>query len=215
MARTPLAAAPWQHRPYCALPNPNHMPSPWCLPCLQAVSRSPGLQEILKRTRCSSEYLWRACKRSDPALQFKKESVKPAFTDEEMQERVDFCYKMLNEPPEWLHGIVYMDESSVPLSPRPVLVIGRKGQEALAVDARIRKDKRQIEYIHYMLSVCWATGLVKLDILSFTKGYDDPVQYKASVPLHPAAHPCLPVCCPAHLERCATLVLVITGSIEE
>lgn len=185
------AHAQHRTRPTSTQRNPCHNPRPWPSPCVQAVKKSPVLQDIVKRARCTPQHLWRVAKVEDPKLRFVMESLKPAFTEAEMKERVEFCYKMLSEPPEWLHGIVFMDESSVPLSPRPIHVIGRKGEEALRLDPRTRKDKRQVEYIHYLLSVCWATGLVKLDILSYTDGYNDPVQYYVSPPLPADVHtPC-------------------------
>lgn len=136
-----------------------------------------------------------------------------------MQERVEFCYKMLSEPPEWLHGIVFLDESSVALSPKPQRVICRRGKEALVTDPRTRKDKRQIQYLHYMLSVCWATCLVKLDILSFTKGYVDPVQYYVSGCCPPPAAarqppPSWSACSLAHLHARFLHFLSIAGSVQ-
>lgn len=175
---------------------------------MQAVTKSKKLQRILSDTKVTPDYLWRQAKQVDSRLTFKDTSVKPAFTKEEMEERYNFCMDMLSEPPEWLHGIIWEDESSVPCCPQPIRVMGRRGDEVLFTDARVRHDKRNIPWIHYMLSVCWATGLVKFDILSYTTKYDAPVQYYVShpgcccsLPCSPLPWLCGPVC---HSCECST-----------
>jgi hypothetical protein len=189
-----------------SLPTPQCTPlgcccsKPWLAhsPCVQALDKSPVLRGILEASNTTPEYLWRQAKQADPRLQFKWTTVKPAFTEEEKLQRINFCLAMLSEPPEWLRGIVWMDESSVPFTIKPIRVIGRRGKEALQTDSRIARDKRKIPYIHYMLSVCWATGLVRMDILSFSAGAHDPVQYYVSVGCRcPAA--CTPTSSLGHL----------------
>jgi len=167
-------------------------------PCVQAFEKSQVLQDILEASNTTPEYLWRRAKKADPNLQFRFTTVKPAFTEEEKLQRINFCLAMLSEPPEWLHGIVWLDESSVPFTVRPIRVIGRRGTEALQTDPRIPRDKRKIPYLHYMLSVCWATGLVRMDILSFSAGAHDPVQYYVSVGCRCAAA-CTPTSSLGHL----------------
>lgn len=138
-------------------------------------------------------------RKEDPRLAFVKPVLKPAYTDKELEERAKFAAAMLLEPPEWLHGMVWVDESSVPVDPQPQRVIGLKGHEILLTDKRKVTDVRKVPYIHYMLAVSWATGLVKMDILSYTKGYHDPVQYYVSRFPRPAlARPA----CPPTLARC-------------
>ena len=149
-------------------------------PCLQAIQKRPQLQRILREANCSAAYLWRQAKLADPTLTMKQTTVKPEFTEAEKEERLEFCMELLNQPPEWIKGIVWEDESSVPLCPQPMRVIGHKGEEALFTDPRIPADKRKIPWIHYCLSTCWATGLLRMDILSYTKDAEDPIQYQVS-----------------------------------
>lgn len=165
------------------------MPGLPCPPSLQALRKRPRLREIIQRTGVTPEHLWVLARQVDPSLKFVKPVLKPEYTKAELEERVQFCFDMLNEPPEWLRGIVWVDESSVPLDPQPQKVIGHKGKETLLTDPRKITDKRKVPHIHYMLAVCWATGLVKMDILSYTKGYNDPVQYYVSAAAPPAAPP--------------------------
>lgn len=165
-------------------------PLPLCS-CLQAIEKREKLADILKRTRVKPEYLWRKAKQHDPKLRFKMTVVKPEFTEEEKLERVNFCLKMLAEPPEWLNGIVWVDESSVPFDPKPCKAIGRAGEELLTPDPRAHHHNASIPWIHYLLAVNYAVGLVKIDILSYTKGHFDPVQYYVS-----ASRPLFALACP-------------------
>ena len=125
-------------------------------------------------------HLWRRAKQRDPKLTMKLETLKPEYTEEEKQRRYEFALQLLQQPPEFLRSIVWLDESSVPLSPEPIKWIGRKGEDLLQTDRRAAKDKRKITYIHYLLAVCYAHGLVRLSILSYTKGYDNPIQFYVS-----------------------------------
>ncbi|KAL4431248.1 hypothetical protein ABPG75_006504 [Micractinium tetrahymenae] len=99
-----------------------------------------------------------------------------------MEERYNFCIDMLSQPPEYLHSIIWEDESSVPYDPQPQKVIGQRGKEILITDPRKHTDKRHVPYIHYALAVCWAAGLLDFRILSYTKGYDCPIEYHVSDP---------------------------------
>lgn len=140
------------------------------------------LKDIIARSGVSPDYLWRCAKKKDPKLRFKLTAVKPEFTDKELRERVLFCYKLLAEPPEWLHGMVWIDESSVPLCPMPYMAIGRAGAEILVTDKRKPHHAKKTPWIHYLLAVNWAVGLVKMDILSFTPGFNDTMQFYVSAP---------------------------------
>ena len=92
----------------------------------------------------------------------KKESIRPAFSEKDKQIRYEFALKMLQEPPEFLHSIVFMDESSVPFTPAPQRQVAVKGEDVLHTDERVPHDKRQITNLHYLLAVCYATGLACL-----------------------------------------------------
>lgn len=184
------------------MPSPNLLSSnPLPLPALlQACSKNKHLRAIIAGTQVSPDYLWRQCRKHNPKLRFIKTTVKPKFTPAQKEKRMKFCMDMLEKGDNlaaFLHSIVWEDESSVPLDPQPLRVIGLRGQEALEADPRKHTDVCQVPWLHYMLSVCWATGLVKLDILSWTPGYDDPIQFFVSVPAPrlpaPAALHCSPI----------------------
>lgn len=201
----PRQAQPCALRPCAAQPRAAIPPHP---PCMQALQKSEKLQKILAETGVKLDYLWRQAKRVDPKLCFKDTTVKPEFTKTEMEQRCNFCMDMLNEPPEWLHGIIWEDESSVPVCPQHTRVIGRHGEEALVTDKRMARDVRQVPWLHYWLAVCWATGLVKFDILSYTRKYDAPVQYYVSHPGCCCCLPCSPLPClcgaACHSCECST-----------
>lgn len=206
MARSPPAHA----RAARHVQSTWHLPSPNTRqphsPCLQAIQKRPKLQSILKEANCSAAYLWRQAKKADPTLTMKNTTAKPEFTEEEKKERFDFCINLLSQPPEWIKAIVWEDESSVPFCPMPMRVIGHKGEEALFTDPRIPADKRKIPWIHYCMSTCWATGLLRMDILSYTTDADDPIQYQVSAPMQ---------CCPrpAHLSALHSIRLSIAASV--
>lgn len=140
----------------------------------------------------SPAYLWKRALDRDSTLMLKKESIRPAFSEKDKQIRYEFALKMLQQPPEFLQSIVFMDESSVPFLPAPQRQIAVIGEDVLHTDKRVPHDSRQIQRIHYLLAVCYATGLVKLEILSFTKGYDAPIQFYVSR--------CCRCCCLPHLN---------------
>lgn len=175
-------------------------------PCLQAVHKRPKLLDILRDAHCSAAYLWRKAKEADPKLTMKMTTAKPEFTEEEKEERYNFCMDLLNEPPEWIKGCVWEDELSVPFCPMPMRVIGHKGEEALFTDPRIPTDKRKIPWIHYCMATCWAKGLLRMDILSYTKQAEDPIQYQVSALLQYCP-------CPAHLCTLHSILFVIAASI--
>jgi hypothetical protein len=166
---------------------------------LQAFQKRTHLKELLaaKADRgVTMEYIFTRAQLADPTLVIKKAVLRPEFTTQEQEQRCEFALKMLNEPPEWLKGIVFMDESSVPVDPQPQTYIGERGKEYVKTDKRKRKHPLQIPRLHYELAVCYATGLLSLDILSFTSGYDDPVQYyvsgcAAASGCEPMPHPAL------------------------
>jgi hypothetical protein len=146
---------------------------------MQACLKSTYLRNKVEQGY-APEYLWRRALERDKTLMLKKESIRPAFSAKDKQIRYEFALKMLQEPPEFLHSIVFMDESSVPFTPAPQRQVAVKGEDVLHTDERVPHDKRQITNLHYLLAVCYATGLVKLEILSFTKGYDAPIQFYVS-----------------------------------
>ena len=155
----------------------------------------------------SPEYLWRRARERDPTLMLKKESIRPAFIEKDKKARLDFALRMLQKPPEFLHSIVFMDESSVPFIPLPERHIAVKGEDVLHTDRRVPHDKRQIVYIHYLLAVCYATGLVKMEILSYTKGYDARTQFYVSV--------CCCCCCCPHLNWADPVMQPIAGGVHD
>ena len=146
---------------------------------MQACNKNPYLRQKVMEG-LSPAYLWRRATEVDAELMLKKESIRPAFSERDKKTRFEFALKMLQEPPEFLHSIVFVDESSVPVTPVAGRQIAEKGEDVLHTDIRVPHDFRQTPYIHYMLAVCYAVGLVKLEILSFTKGYDDPTQFYVS-----------------------------------
>jgi hypothetical protein len=197
------------------VPSPALAPTdPPTLPSLlQACESNAKLRAIIAETEVSPDYLWRKAREFEPKLTFIKTTVKPKFTKAQMEERFAFCMDMLEKGEgltDFLHSIVWEDESSVPLEPQPLRVIGLRGREVLVQDPRKHTDKRKIPWIHYMLSVCWATGLVKLDILSYTPGYDDPIQFYVSVPAlaRPRFCPHAP-----HLARSLPVLLAVAASV--
>lgn len=147
--------------------------------CLQACKKNKYLRDLVAQGH-SPLYLWRRAKQRDPKLTMKLETLKPEYTEEEKQRRYEFALQLLQQPPEFLRSIVWLDESSVAINPKRSQRIGRKGEDLLSTDRRVVKDKRQIQYIHYLLAVCYAHGLVRLSILSYTKGFDNPIQYYVS-----------------------------------
>lgn len=149
-------------------------------------------------------YLWRRACRKDPKLMLKKESIRPEFSDEDKQIRYEFAMKMLQQPPEFLHSIVYIDESSVPFKPSAQRQIAVIGEEVVHTDKRVPHHPSQLIQLHYLLAVCYATGLVKLEILSFTKGYHDPIQFFVSVG-----------CCMPHLNWSNSVFQPIAGSVHD
>ena len=56
------------------------------------------------------------------------EILRPEYTAEEKLRRYNFCLSMLEQPPEFLQSIVWIDESSVPIDPAALTYIGTKGQ---------------------------------------------------------------------------------------
>ncbi len=166
----------------CYPPTPPPAPRPCyptqhCLPapsCLQACERNTKLADIIQRTGVTADYLWRKARAKDPKLTFKGITIKPKYTEDELDKRFTFCLDMLSAGMPYLRSIVFIDESSVALDPQSTLAIGRKGTELLVIDPRKQRDKREVTWIHYLLATCWATGLLTFEILSFTKGWDNP-----------------------------------------
>jgi hypothetical protein len=174
---------------------------------VQACERNPKLKDIIHRTKVTPDYLWRKAKERDPKLAFKGITIKPTYTEEEKDKRFTFALDMLTAGTDFLHSIVRIDVSSVPVDPQRTLAIGRKGQELLVIDPRKKRDKREASWIHYLLATCWAVGLVKCDILSFTPDYDnpnDPVFHVSA-----AAKPC-----PAHHGWAVAFWFVVSRSVE-
>ena len=156
--------------------------------CLQACKRNPYLQSLVAQGH-SVAYLARRAHESNRKIRLGHETLKYQFSAAEKRRRLAFAIEMLNQPPEFLKSIVWVDESSVPLVPAPRTYIGTAGDNYTRTDPRIPSDRRKIPYIHYILAVCYAEGLVQLDILSFTKGYANPVQYYVSKGLSFPASP--------------------------
>lgn len=146
---------------------------------MQACLKHPFLRELLARG-LTWQHIKKRAKSVDKTLRIRKAELKPAFSNKHKQARYDFCMDMLSKPPEFLQSIVWVDESSVPFVPAPPHYVGNIGDHYTVTDSRVPKDKRHTLYIHYILAVCYATGLVRLDILSFTPGYDNPIQYQVS-----------------------------------
>lgn len=157
---------------------------------MQACRRNQFLKH-LRSTGLSVAYLRARARDINPKLMLKVERLKPEFSDADKERRVKFCKEMLDKPPEFVKSIVWIDESSVPLTPVPQTYIGERGEERYTrTDPRMGKTVWDKPRLYYLLAVCYATGLVKLDILSFTPGYEDPVQYLVSAAAQPPAASC-------------------------
>ena len=87
--------------------------------CLQACLKSTYLRHKVAMEGYSPAYLWKRALDRDSTLMLKKESIRPAFSEKDKQIRYEFALKMLQQPPEFLQSIVFMDESSVPVLPAP------------------------------------------------------------------------------------------------
>jgi hypothetical protein len=168
---------------------------------LQACARNTDLQRLVQQG-FTPEYLARKAKKADPTLKVGIEILRPEYTAEEKLRRYNFCLSMLEQPPEFLQSIVWIDESSVPIDPAALTYIGTKGQYYTRTDPRRHKDKRQITYIHYILAVCYAHGLVHMDVLSFTHEYHDSVQYYVSAAARHRSPAMAQPCCAAHSLCC-------------
>jgi hypothetical protein len=157
---------------------------------------------------CTPAYLAKRAKDANPKIRIAHETLKYQFTAAEKERRLKFAIEMLAQPPEFLRSIVWIDESSVPLVPAARTYIGTRGDNYTRTDPRIPGDRRRIPYIHYILAVCYAEGLVKMDILSYTKGYANPIQFYVSG----GSHPFCPSPSPPRAQSCsAGHSLVNTG----
>ena len=114
---------------------------------MQACERNAKLKDIIARTGVTPDYLWRKARAKGPQLAFKGITIKPVYTKAEVDKRCEFCLDMLTKGTEFLHSIVWIDESSVPVDPQRTLAIGRKGQELLVVDPRKHRDIREVPWI--------------------------------------------------------------------
>ena len=136
------------------------------------------------------EQIWRACRRVDPTLTRLTETLKPAFSKEDMRERYEDALTSLKRPLSYWKTMIYIDEFSVELRPRPRRFIGRKGSEQLRTDKRCKHHPKQIKTLHVLLAVCYATGLVCLLPLAHCAGYTAPRTYYVS-----------PAAAPTHLQH--------------
>lgn len=150
---------------------------------MQACKKEDDLGALLEKHQdkgLTPAHLYQAARRVDPAFKLGLEVLKPAFSRGDKRQRTEYSAAALQQPDSWRKSIVYMDEGSVQLQPKPRHFLGHRGEEQLRTDSRCKRDPRQIQSLHFLLAVCWATGLLQLLPLSHSAGYEAPRIYYVS-----------------------------------
>ncbi len=116
----------------------------------------------------------------DPTFKLKHEVLKPAFTEEQKQRRVEDARKLLSETESYFKGIVYIDEATVRLQPKRQSFLGRVGEEQLRTDIRLKRNPGKAPVIGFLLAACMAKGLVGVKFLAKSTGFEPKRQYWVS-----------------------------------
>lgn len=138
---------------------------------LQAAEKVPSVRNICEKYEVNAAYLERRAKEVWPDFTVNHTLVDAPFSDEEKAVRLRFCYKYLDMPEEFWLRVVWVDEASLLLEPRPQPAVGERGTVVVVTDSRKQHHRYGCPHLNFCLAVNGYAGLVFHGFIHTTTGW--------------------------------------------
>lgn len=186
------AASPRTARPRRAAPTPRTVPSQappasYGPRAPQACEKNPSVRAACEKYQVTPAYLERRCREVWPDFRIGHTLVDAPYTLEERTKRLQWCYEHLNKPLSFWLSVVWVDEASMVLEPRPQTCITQRGMRVVERDDRMPHHRFGQPHLNFWLAVNGYTGLCAFGFTHNTTGWEGKL-YLVSAAL-PAAAP--------------------------
>lgn len=160
---------------------------------MQACHVHPKLAAVCRQFRVNPAHLERRVRQVDHRYCLVSSDVKPQLSQEDKDARYEACEALLllwARDPDMLHRVVWVDESSVSLTPAPVKHIARRGEPRLPVsDERVPAHAAKTRYLYYVLCVNSKLGLVHFQLLTGSAAFESGMQVRTFLVVFYSAAP--------------------------